>query len=246
VPLVLEKRCSKSTHRIEIHRDGTIKLLNHDVDMLKAFTAFGAKRPRCLRVLEDWQDNPIAILLTPGLLTPREIGLIAVAWARQVAPLSWEDPFSAEEARDVERDRIVRILDSLDDFWRFLSRDATFAWDSPLESIINAGHVFLAKTISFQSGPPKEAVEAVVSTLDASWFAYRSLASGDPLGNLPIALAHLMKIAEKAQSATSWRVLMTLTERQPEYMHRIEAKTIADVVARQLYVAVRIVEKNRR
>jgi hypothetical protein len=48
------------THTIEIDRHGTMTLLDHpSVEMLEAFTAFGAARPPCLDVYRFYERDPV-------------------------------------------------------------------------------------------------------------------------------------------------------------------------------------------
>jgi hypothetical protein len=56
-------RCGGAHHSLTITRDGTIRIDDHDTDLLFAFTAFGAKRPECL-VYYDWLTNLYVRVIT--------------------------------------------------------------------------------------------------------------------------------------------------------------------------------------
>jgi hypothetical protein len=51
-PSVINVRCGGETHHINITPDGQLELANHSLETLRAFTAFGAQRPKCLDVYE--------------------------------------------------------------------------------------------------------------------------------------------------------------------------------------------------
>jgi hypothetical protein len=48
--VILTIPCDGHQHRIELHADGTYRLLDHDQDQVNAFAAFGAEAPQCVRV----------------------------------------------------------------------------------------------------------------------------------------------------------------------------------------------------
>jgi hypothetical protein len=49
------KLCNGEPHHVWIDERGDMHLEDHDLEMLQAFTAFGAKKPRCLEVWEKWE-----------------------------------------------------------------------------------------------------------------------------------------------------------------------------------------------
>jgi hypothetical protein len=244
MPLALQKRCSGETHRIEIHRDGTINLRAHDVNTLKAFTAFGAKKPRCLTVVEDWEDDPIRMLLAPGILTNKEVALIAIEWASQVAPLAWEDPFESGVDRSEVRKCLRDALRDVRSFWLDTPAFAPFQIESRLEKSVNIHEPRLINIKMEAPGSPgKQAIAATQKALEAAWFAYRA-GGGDPMA-LSTALAYAMNAAEAAKDAVSSRVAMFVTDRLPEYVVKIKEKTFRDAEARQVYAAIKIIEEQR-
>jgi hypothetical protein len=88
-------RCGDTIHTAEIRPDGTMVLPDHpSLDMMRAFTAFGAAPAGCLQRLETWQTDP-ALLLTAGdieFIVGDEIGpvpidalvMISHDWAKHV------------------------------------------------------------------------------------------------------------------------------------------------------------------
>jgi hypothetical protein len=69
-PTTINVRCNAETHHINITRDGQIELANHTLATLKAFTAFGARVPRCLEVYEHLA--PIVARVTTHALSSKE------------------------------------------------------------------------------------------------------------------------------------------------------------------------------
>jgi hypothetical protein len=51
---IYEVECGPEIHEIEI-RDGKPHMLNHDEEMIEAFTAFGAEVPECLLWVKRWK-----------------------------------------------------------------------------------------------------------------------------------------------------------------------------------------------
>lgn len=52
--LILDIRCGGETHEVEVELGKPMVLKDHNMDMLQAFTAFGAAKPDCLWMLEHW------------------------------------------------------------------------------------------------------------------------------------------------------------------------------------------------
>jgi hypothetical protein len=77
-------------HRIEVRDDGSVHVLDHpDLEMLIAFSAFGAKKPECLSLYEELSiPEPVTLL---DLLSYNDrcdvMAKIALRWARHVEPL---------------------------------------------------------------------------------------------------------------------------------------------------------------
>jgi hypothetical protein len=53
---ILELPCGGETHRIEILKDGTAVMLDHDEEMVRSFIAFGAAVPSCFVVQQRIDD----------------------------------------------------------------------------------------------------------------------------------------------------------------------------------------------
>ena len=67
---IFEIDCGPEVHRIEI-RDGKPHLLDHpDIDMLEAFTAFGAEPPECLLWVRRWKGAWYEQAALHGLTPP--------------------------------------------------------------------------------------------------------------------------------------------------------------------------------
>lgn len=62
--------CGDAMHRLEIHEDGSMHMADHNEEEVYAFVAFGAKKPKCLEIIEMYNDNPGATLhfLLPSLM----------------------------------------------------------------------------------------------------------------------------------------------------------------------------------
>ena len=88
--LTLDIECGGETHEVEVELGKPMVLKNHNMEMLQAFTAFGAEKPECLWFLEawdrthdqyDWRNMPGYILL--GLFNDsrfRDALLNALPW----------------------------------------------------------------------------------------------------------------------------------------------------------------------
>jgi hypothetical protein len=73
--LTMTVECGGTIHRVVV-QNGTMTLKDHkDVKTLEAFTAFGAKMPPCLRLLEMWRNSPDGLLRVVGLLPPEPEGV---------------------------------------------------------------------------------------------------------------------------------------------------------------------------
>jgi hypothetical protein len=48
--------CEDGKHRLAVTHDGEPVMLDHDMVMVKAFEAFGAKPPNCLRWVHSFRD----------------------------------------------------------------------------------------------------------------------------------------------------------------------------------------------
>jgi hypothetical protein len=98
--VILKLPCSGTAHRLRIHWDGRLEMLDHDEDMIQAFTAFGATTPECLLAASEWRDAwpteqglalPVrlgrAMQLFERFLDPMQIRLIGTDWAWHTLPL---------------------------------------------------------------------------------------------------------------------------------------------------------------
>ena len=72
--------CSWETHRIELHDDGTARLLDHNEKTMRSFAAFGMTPPDCLDLLEEWEDDPETFIATHADLTLGQFTLLAADW----------------------------------------------------------------------------------------------------------------------------------------------------------------------
>jgi hypothetical protein len=102
-------RCGDAEHTLRITRDAKLVILDHDLEMVAAFTAFGAEQPHCLRVAEAMQ-KPMEHLA--GWWNPRfnvaEITSIA-GFKEALAP-----GFSTKvEAQEAALDAVLRALSAL-------------------------------------------------------------------------------------------------------------------------------------
>jgi hypothetical protein len=70
----LMAHCDGEEHWLELREDGTMRMLDHDEDMVKAFVAFDAAPPECLLSQVTWREHFIRILLDPGGLWTWSIG----------------------------------------------------------------------------------------------------------------------------------------------------------------------------
>jgi hypothetical protein len=72
----IEVECGGETHTLTLFPSGHLRLNDHDLDMVAAFTAFGAARPRCIEVLEAFHGT------RPARLPPELAFAIMVAERR--------------------------------------------------------------------------------------------------------------------------------------------------------------------
>jgi hypothetical protein len=57
--------CSDTEHWVEIDDQGNMDLLDHNLQMLQGFSAFGATKPECLRFWERWKKYRKAVVNVP-------------------------------------------------------------------------------------------------------------------------------------------------------------------------------------
>ena len=50
--------CGDAKHNLELTHNGTMVPLDHNLEMIAAFTAFGATKPTCLEAIEAWEKGP--------------------------------------------------------------------------------------------------------------------------------------------------------------------------------------------
>ena len=62
--VALRVRCEGEWHRLELLDDGTLRMLDHNEKTLRAFAAFQAEKPRCLKVVHTWYYHPLSILFS--------------------------------------------------------------------------------------------------------------------------------------------------------------------------------------
>jgi hypothetical protein len=81
-------KCGRAKrHRLEILDDGTMRMLDHNEEMVRAFAAFNAKKPKCLEIIELWEDNPIHALTDRHLFGRKKVLIIVADWLDHVLPL---------------------------------------------------------------------------------------------------------------------------------------------------------------
>lgn len=233
--ITIRKRCSGKTHQIKLHSDGHIQLVDHDIDTLRAFTAFGAKKPRCLDAFEDWEADPIGMLLTPGFLERHEAPLIAAEWAEQIAPLAWEDTLGTGATDLTHRKAVVDTLTAARSLW-----DKNLTFDK--EALLMGDHQ-IGRVISHRSGPAKEAALAVRAALEASWAAQVS----GPFNDVRwiSALGRVSNVAEHAQKAQVWRTRMRATNMDKKHLDRLDDRTAQAILTQQFGAAIKLLEELR-
>jgi hypothetical protein len=108
----LEIECGGEMHRIVVRSDQTVSLLDHNEKMLRAFSAFGAKRPECMEVVERFEEgeNPLHFLFTTVNLPPPLLGKLACDFAERVLPIY-------EQQRLIPSD--IRLRNSIITAFRF-------------------------------------------------------------------------------------------------------------------------------
>jgi hypothetical protein len=81
-------KCGRAKrHRLEINAaDGSMHMLDHDEAMVRSFAAFGAKKPKCLEIIELWEDNPIYALTDRRLFGRKKVLTIVADWLDHVLP----------------------------------------------------------------------------------------------------------------------------------------------------------------
>jgi hypothetical protein len=80
-------KCGRAKrHRLHIDGDGNMTMLDHDEDMARSFAAFGAKKPRCLQIIEYWEDNPVLAVTDRRLFGRPKVLRIIAAWLDRALP----------------------------------------------------------------------------------------------------------------------------------------------------------------
>jgi hypothetical protein len=54
--------CGNETHQMELTRDGDLVPLEHNLEMMQAFTSFGAHKPGCYSAWEQYQESPLLLV----------------------------------------------------------------------------------------------------------------------------------------------------------------------------------------
>jgi hypothetical protein len=104
LPLILPVYDDGELHEVELSSldkagFGHGRLLDHDESMVAAFTAFGAKKPKCLEVLLHWETEPLGCLLTYGRIPLGRLIDLALRWSKVVVPL-YADAVNEPEAQE--------------------------------------------------------------------------------------------------------------------------------------------------
>jgi hypothetical protein len=89
----LRAKCGGKTHLIVINDDGTVEIPSHpSIETIKAFTSFGARPPRCYRVYEALNWEPLEVISFGSRLTG-QLRLLAIDYIdHALMYLSNEDP----------------------------------------------------------------------------------------------------------------------------------------------------------
>jgi hypothetical protein len=94
---------------------GTGRMLDHDDNQVRAFVAFGAKRPRCYRVLQKWEKNPLHCLIQFGGLSSHALITLAFRWVKPTLKyyqvVCHEKPTPADTAYEMVYDVFMRPKD---------------------------------------------------------------------------------------------------------------------------------------
>lgn len=61
--IVIEVPCGGERHHIEVRDDGSVRMLDHNEDMVRSFVEFGAAAPDCLVELEDVRERPARLVI---------------------------------------------------------------------------------------------------------------------------------------------------------------------------------------
>jgi hypothetical protein len=77
---IIKVRCGDATHQVELFDDLTSRILDHDPDMLAAFTAFGAETPWCEGLAEAFRWEPHNVIAEETGLTIGQLALLAADW----------------------------------------------------------------------------------------------------------------------------------------------------------------------
>jgi hypothetical protein len=98
--VILTLPCGGEEHRLEIKRDGDIRLRDHNRSTLEAFTAFGAEPPWCLIAANEWEQalGEVAperttarqaeslVFFLRHFISDTDIQLIATDWVARLIP----------------------------------------------------------------------------------------------------------------------------------------------------------------
>ena len=85
--IVLTTKCGRAKrHRLQIDKDGSMKLLDHNVRTLKSFAAFEATPPKCFEIYERYQDNPIECLTDLSLFNRKKVLSFIADWLDRALP----------------------------------------------------------------------------------------------------------------------------------------------------------------
>jgi hypothetical protein len=90
IQVELEIECEGQMHRIVVSSDRTLRILDHDERMLRAFSAFGAKKPECMKAAERFEQDDSTFLLLDILNLPLDfLGRLSCDFVERVLPV-WE------------------------------------------------------------------------------------------------------------------------------------------------------------
>ena len=88
--VVIDVLCEGHTHRLELRDDGTCHMLDHEEIDVRAFVAFGAKPPGCLKSIDKAREQPVRFLVDYLDIDRKTHILLSCDFAEHVLPIWYE------------------------------------------------------------------------------------------------------------------------------------------------------------